>query len=233
IQEDGSISEPMVSKHWRQDWEYQPRYIVEYQGNDSWQRRKLKAEERRGAWVQTVFQVDDSPRYASAGRWEHSASFSTWISGDTWRPLPRREWASRDDYQVLVGTNRHTVSPTGWVQEETNLKTVLADTGRIDAHRPYVAREYGVARYERIQADFAAADEYYQRTQAFWDEVREQWNAIFARQGEVSLQGPVDRLGLFMPLFAQADALIAQGERASARNADVIHDALSAMGALR
>src|SRR5690606_12812755 len=41
IQEDGSVSEPMVSKHWRQDWDFQPSHIVEYQGNDTWRRRVL------------------------------------------------------------------------------------------------------------------------------------------------------------------------------------------------
>ena len=109
-----------------------------------------------------MYQVDESPRYASIGRWQHSPSFSSWLSGDTWRPLPRREWSVRDDYQVLVGTNRHTISPTGWLQEENNLKAVLTEAREIDRSRPYVAREYGVARYERIRdADFAAADRYY------------------------------------------------------------------------
>lgn len=34
--EDGSISPPMVMKHWRQDWDYEPKQIVEYQGRDRW-----------------------------------------------------------------------------------------------------------------------------------------------------------------------------------------------------
>ncbi len=33
---------------------------------------------------------------------------------------------------------------------------------------------YGVARYERLQnADFAAADPYFQRTKSFWDQVHD------------------------------------------------------------
>src|SRR5687768_2851557 len=91
VQKDGSISEPMVTKHWRQDWRYEPADIAEYRGRDQWQRRKLDASKAKGAWLQTVYQVDESPRYASFGRWEHSASFSTWQSAETWRPLPRRE----------------------------------------------------------------------------------------------------------------------------------------------
>ena len=91
-----------------------------------------------------MYQVDESPRYAGLGSWEHTASFSSWRSAHTWRPLPRREWSVRDDYQVLVGTNRHTIIPTGWVQEENNLKGVLTAARELDPSRPYVAREYGV-----------------------------------------------------------------------------------------
>lgn len=233
VQKDGSISEPMVTKHWRQDWQYQPSHIVEYRGRDRWQRRKLAAADSKGAWLQTVYQVDESPRYASFGRWEHSGSFSSWLSAETWRPLPRREWSVRDDYQLLVGTNRHTVSPTGWVQEENNLKTVLTAERAIDSSQPYLAREYGVARYERIRdADFAQADVYYDRTKQFWDQVRDEWSQIFVKQGEVTLKGPVDKLGLFQPLFAQADEVAEKGEAASTRNQTVIRNALKDMGAL-
>ncbi len=51
IQEDGSVSEPMVTKHWRQDWRYEPTHIVEYQGRDRWRRRKLDARGGRGRVV--------------------------------------------------------------------------------------------------------------------------------------------------------------------------------------
>jgi len=231
LKPDGSVSEPMVTKHWRQDWSYEPSSIVEHKGRDRWQRRELSAAEKIGTWMQTVYQVDESPRYASIGRWQHSASFSTWLSGETWRPLPRREWSVRDDYQVLVGTNRHTIEPTGWLQEENNLKTVLTPQREIDASHPYVGREYGVARYERIRdADFAAADLYYQRTKRFWDQVRDRWTDLFAKQGATTLRGPVDKLGLFAPLFERADE-IAAGQ-APSDDAEVIHQALKDMGAL-
>lgn len=235
IQEDGSVSEPMVTKHWRQDWRFEPTHIVEYQGHDRWRRRKLDATEAKGAWSQTVYQVDESPRYASTGRWEHNRVFSTWLSGETWRPLPRREWSVRDDYHALVGTNRHTINSTGWLQEENNLKAVLTSDRKLDATRPYLAREYGVARYERIRdQDFAAADRYYQRTKQFWDRVRDRWSEVFAERGEVTLRGPVDKLGLFMPLFAHADTIEQQGgAAANARNEAVIEAALKEMGALR
>ena len=233
MQQDGTISEPMVTKHWRQDWQYQPAQIVEYQGRDRWQRRKVPAADARGTWSQTVYQVDESPRYASIGRWLHSASFSTWQSSETFRPLPRREWSVRDDYQVLLGTNRHTIAPSGWVQEENNLKAVVTSERQLDPAKPYVAREYGVARYERIRdADFADADQYYSRTRQFWDQVRDSWASLFAKQGVVTLRGPVDKLGLFRPLFARADEIAEQGRSfAVSEDAKVIGKALEEMKA--
>ena len=230
IEDGGKISEPIITKHWRQDWRYEPSEIVEYQGNDRWLRHKVKVTDAQGAWSQTVYQVDESPRYAGVGRWEHSGSFSSWISGDTWRPLPRREWSVRDDYQVLAGTNRHTIEPTGWVQEENNLKTVLNQRREIDPLHPYIAREYGVARYERIRdADFAGADEYFERTRQFWDEVRDAWSTAFRNHPEITLKGPIDKLGLFKPLFERADA-IAQRQPTRSGDAQVIRSALAAMG---
>ncbi|HEY5808714.1 MAG TPA: DUF6607 family protein, partial [Povalibacter sp.] len=161
-------------------------------------------------------------------------SFSTWLSGETWRPLPRREWSVRDDYHLLVGTNRHTVEATGWVQEENNLKTVLNANREVDTGRPYVAREYGVARYERIRdADFAAADHYYERTRKFWDQVRDEWNEVFAIQGKATLRGPVDKLGLFKPLFERADEIEARGAGLDADNEKLIREVLRDMGAVR
>jgi hypothetical protein len=235
VQTDGTVTPPMVTKHWRQDWTYEPAQIVEYQGRDRWTRRKLAPAERKGVWLQAVYQVDESPRYASVGRWEHTGSFSSWMSGETWRPLPRREWSVRDDYQVLVGTNRHTVSGTGWVQEENNLKTVLDAQRKPDADRPYVGREYGVARYERIRdADFAAANQYYERTKQFWDQVRVTWSETFAKQGVVTLRGPVDKMGLFQPLFARADEIEEKGGTApGGDDSKIIRDALRAMGAIQ
>jgi hypothetical protein len=233
-QDDSSVSEPMVTKHWRQDWRYEPEYIVEFKGRDRWQRRKLAPAQAKGQWLQTVYQVDESPRYASVGRWQHTPSFSTWLSGETWRPLPRREWSVRNDYQVLIGTNRHTITRHGWIQEENNLKGVLATDRQLEDEQPFLAREYGVARYERIRdMDFAAADRYYERTRQFWNEVRARWNDAFASQEHITLRGPVDQFGLFVPLFEHAEA-IAQGEQiANSSSRQVIGDALKDMGAVR
>jgi hypothetical protein len=205
--EGNKVSEPVVVRHWRQEWRFEPATLLIHQGANTWTRRSVSAEERRGAWSQSVLQVDDSPRYAATGRWEHSDSTSTWIGGETWRPLPRREFSIRNDYDVLVGTNRHTITPGGWVQEENNLKLAL-DGGKARATLPYLAREYGVARYERIRDyDFGPGDSYFQRTEPFWTEVRGAWRDLEGRDGRFTLRAPVDQGGLFKPFFEYAGKL--------------------------
>jgi hypothetical protein len=218
--DDDKVSEPIVIRHWRQEWQYEAGSMLVYDGVNSWSRRALSADQRKGAWVQSVFQVDDSPRYSGRGRWEHGDSFSSWISDDTWRPLPRREWSVRTDYQVLTGTNRHTITATGWVQEENNLKLALDERNRPRASLPVLAREYGVARYERIRDyDFAAGEDYFAKTEPFWAEVRAAWRQLQDERGRLSLTAPVDKGQLFLPFSRYAQAL-AEGkpfERAEAR----------------
>ena len=196
----GKESEPLVQRHWRQEWRYEAEKLLAYEGANTWAVKPGQGE-RRGAWTQTVLQVDDSPRYAARGRWQHGETNSTWLSDETWRPLPRREFSVRKDYQVLVGTNRHTVTPLGWVQEENNLKLVLAD-------RRTLAREYGVARYERIRDfDFEPAQRYFAATEPFWAEVRAAWRELEARGGNFTLRAQPDQGNLFVAFFEYAGKL--------------------------
>ena len=203
--EGGKVSEPMVLRHWRQEWRHEAQSLLAYEGANTWARRAVPPSERRGAWVQSVLQVDDSPRYAARGRWQHEGGVSTWLSDETWRPLPRREFSVRKDYEVLVGTNRHTITPQGWVQEENNLKLALEG-------KRYLAREYGVARYERIRDyDFTAGEKYYARTEPFWAEVRAAWRELEQGVGRFSMRAPVDQAQLFMPFFDYAQKLAEGG----------------------
>jgi hypothetical protein len=199
--EGGKVSEPIVVRHWRQEWRYEAESLLAYEGANTWARRPVPVSERRGTWVQSVLQVDDSPRYAARGRWQHAGGVSTWISDETWRPLPRREFSVRKDYDVLVGTNRHTITEQGWVQEENNLK-LARDGGR------YLAREYGVARYERIKDyDFGAGEKYFARTEPFWAEVRAAWRELEQGAGRFTVRAPVDQSQLFVPFFEYAAKL--------------------------
>ena len=206
VNDDEEILGPFVQKHWRQEWRYEPEQIHVFAGADRW--RQIVPDSSEGRWSQSVFQVDDSPRYAALGQWQHNASFSAWISDNTWRPLPRRESSVRDDYSILTGTNRHTILPGGWVQEEENLKTVLNENAEISSQMPFLARELGVNRYELIEDfDFSAADAYWDATQHFWADVRAGWDEIFSSRREFRFEEVDDDVALWQVMFEYAGEL--------------------------
>jgi len=204
----GSVEGPFVTKHWRQDWRYEDTELSTYRGRNTWATERLRPAAARGTWSQAVFQVDDSPRYESFGCWEHFGNVSTWRSGTTWRPLPRREFSVRSDYQVLIGTNLHTITPTGWVQEEENLKVALDVEGRPIATDPVLAKEIGLNRYERLRGfDHSAGDRYLVRTGPFWQAARAAWAEIIRERRRFTLRAPPDQGQLFTPLFEYAERL--------------------------
>ena len=206
-QDDGTLSEPMVIKHWRQDWRYEDTVMHVYAGVRRWQEVRLDEEAVEGTWTQAVYQVDDSPRYESFGEWVHTDGYSLWESAETWRPLPRREFSVRDDYDVLIGTNRHTILPDGWVHEEDNRKVVLESADGGSAAADSLAREAGVNRYQRIRGyDWSAGDRYWTRTAPFWREVRQIWRALLQEHDELTIRKRVDGESLVMSLFSLAES---------------------------
>lgn len=169
--------EPHVVKHWRQDWQFEDDLIFEFQGKDEWAPRELSKKERRGTWSQSVFQVDDSPRYEGFGTWVHEPTQSYWQSNDTPRPLPRRESKRSDEYDMLTGTNRHVITSIGWIHQQDNTKVVLED-----GNRKARARETGLNTYARVDDyDFAPALDYWENTKEFWSQVRDAWSETFAK----------------------------------------------------
>jgi hypothetical protein len=216
IDRDGATQGPIVQKHWRQDWVYEDKSLHQFVGHGHWREHEPTETERRGRWSQAVYQVDDSPRYEALGTFVHTANYSAWTSDETWRPLPRRESSVRDDYDVLIGTNRHTITPTGWVQEEENLKVVLDADGNPAGDAPYLARELGLNRYERIvDFDFSAAADYWSATADFWSDVRAAWAQVYAERERFELAARIDGEALFVPMFEYAYRL-EQGEAYSA-----------------
>ncbi len=202
-EEDGSLSEPMVMKHWRQDWKYEDRDMHTYRGNQVWARKTLSDHEVRGRWTQAVYQVDDSPRYETIGSWDHTGGVSRWTSDDAWRPLPRREFAVRDDYNVLAGTHTITITPTGWVHAQNNGKLLVTD-GQDQVR--CVACETGINRYERISApDLATpADAYWTKTGDYWREVRRMWSEVFQVRDQFGLHKQADGAKLYQAHFGYA-----------------------------
>lgn len=210
--EDGESSEPMVTKHWRQDWRYEDTDLHEHVSHGTWERTTLSDTTIDGQWTQAVFQVDDSPRYESHGRWRHFPTHSVWQGSDTRRPLPRREFSVRDDYNVLVGSNRHTILPTGWTHEQDNLKAVTDERGELDPEQPYLAREMGINRYQRITGfDFSAGHAYWEATAGFWSLVRDAWQQRLETNDRVHLEPDVEGQSMMMTLFDMAGE-IAEGE---------------------
>ncbi len=193
-----------VTKHWRQDWEYQRTQLWAYSGDNTWVRRNLSATEAAGTWTQAVWQVDDSPRYAGIGRWDHAAGASSWTSEIEWRPLPRRELTTRNDYDKLIGSNRQTITPTGWVHEQDNLKIDRKAAGG----EQILTRERGLNLYTRISGhDFSRGRDYWHTTRDYWAVVREAWDARLASTPKLTIQPTVNDERLYQTLFEQADAL--------------------------
>jgi hypothetical protein len=221
--EDGTLSAPMVVKHWRQDWQYQDVAVHAFQGNGVFERQGLDAMATLGTWTQTVYQVDDSPRYEAIGRWTHAQGVSFWQSDDRRRPLPRREFSVREDYQTLFGSHRITITPHGWTQEEDALKLVLDERNNPRSEQPFLAREAGLSRYDRIVGyDFSAGDDYWRTTGPFWSRVRAYWTTLYRNESAFYFVKSVEGVPLFMALFDMADESFDTVEQADAAIQDTL-----------
>lgn len=183
---------PTVVKHWAQIWTYEDAEILEFQGHRTWVAKTVPEAEAKGKWTQRVTQVDDSPRYEGIGAWVHFGDSSEWTATAN-RPLPRREHTKRKDYDLLVVTNRHTVTPRGWFHEQDNAKWVKRDGGEYP-----LCREVGLNDYIRVEGhDFAKADEYWEKTSSFWKDVRLVWDELSPLEGRIELLSKSDEGRIF------------------------------------
>lgn len=203
----GSDDDPFVVKHWRQDWRYEPRRVLIFIGGNAWEWRDAPARQRAGTWSQTVYQVDDAPRYGAVGRWTYEGGIAEWTPPKEWRPLPRRDMTTRDDYHAVDAMNRHVITPWGWVHEQDNSKVILTSTPTA------LVREVGVNTYRRFdEFPVEAADEYWAATAAFWAGVRAEWNAIEAANQSFAITIMGETEELYNPLLALAMA-VKDGEK--------------------
>lgn len=197
---DGEEIPLMPIKHWRQDWHYEPDQILSYIGANVWENTQVANSERSGAWSQTVYQVDDSPRYSAVARWHHENGVSSWTSPPSNRPLPRRDATKRDDYHVIVARNRHAITPEGWVHEQDNAKVILSGkTPQTLAH------EIGVNTYYRYD-DFNVhiATDYWEKTKDFWAGVRDVWQNLAENNPQIGLTMLGEASDLYMQIFGLA-----------------------------
>ncbi len=147
-----------VTKHWRQDWVYEAPTRFEFSADQTWQVRAIDPAVNAGAWTQCVYEVSDAPRYCGTGRWDYGNGVATWTSDLSWRPLPRREYTRRSDYNALAVVNRHTLTPNGWTHEQFNTKILR----NADGSQQEIAREFGFNDYNRTtEVDFKPAYDYW------------------------------------------------------------------------
>ncbi|WBQ13022.1 hypothetical protein L2D00_14395 [Hyphomonadaceae bacterium BL14] len=200
----GPPDAPIVIKHWRQDWAYEPARLMRYRGFNTWDFADLSADQAAGAWSQTVYQVDDSPRYAGLARWTHGVNASTWEPEVSWRPLPRRDGTTRDDYDVIEAVNRHTVTAWGWTHEQDNTKLVLRD-----GEQRALVREHGINTYRRTElAGVQAAEQYWAQTADYWALIRAAWDSVFHAAGEFTVDDDADGTRVYTPLLSAGQDIV-------------------------
>lgn len=196
----GPADEPFVVKHWRQDWQYQPSRLMAYRGFGDWDMTDVASEDGYGAWSQTVYQVDDSPRYAGLAVWVHDVNSSTWEPAPSWRPLPRRDATTRDDYDVIEAVNRHSVMDWGWSHEQDNSKLVLRN-----GEERELVREHGLNTYVRSELENAeAVADYWQATQEYWADIREVWTGMMDEAASFHVEDDADGTLLYGPVLNES-----------------------------
>ncbi|RDZ29482.1 DUF6607 family protein [Lysobacter silvisoli] len=190
-----------VTKHWRQDWTFEAKQRFEFSADQTWQVRAIPAELTRGAWTQCVYEVSDAPRYCGTGRWEYRNGTATWTSDLSWRPLPRREYTKRSDYNAVSAINRHTLTPGGWTHEQFNTKVLR----KPDGSQVELAREFGFNDYQKTRdVDFKPAYTYWEATKGYWVKVRQRWSVFLDKAPGARLKTKIDGMAMIIPLFEQA-----------------------------
>lgn len=176
--------ETHVIKHWRQDWEYEPARVLVYSAPSTWTWEDVPEKMRAGRWSQTVYQVDDSPRYAGWGQWTTEAGIRRWRSNWTWRPLARRDAVRKPVYDRYLSINRHQPTSTGWIHWQDNTKM-----GLIDGKLQPVVQEYVLNTYTKFDGyNVKAAEDYWAATKGFWAAVRADWDRVAAAKSGIRVK---------------------------------------------
>ena len=187
-----------VIKHWRQDWIFQNKDLLKYDGNNNWKYISKTKKDVKGQWTQKVFQVDDSPRYEGSATWVHADGKSYW-ENSSYAPLPRREYTKRDDYNVMIRGNRHEITKYGWVHDQDNFKVVKDSESNSEE---IIASEKGLNTYTRVdESNCKEAINWWDENNEKWSLVLEKWNSIYSKKDDISLRRSVESKPLFSFLF--------------------------------
>ncbi len=195
----GSPEQPMIVKHWRQNWLYENTNLYSYNADNVWTYENKSADEVAGQWTQKVYQVDDSPRYEGSATWVHVDGKSYWENTAN-APLPRREYTTRSDYNLTVRGNRQEITPYGWVHDQDNSKVVRT----ANQEDQVIAKEKGYNTYKRVDdSKCAAAAQWWVDNQEKWALVRTKWDEVYNKNKDLHLEQKVDNKVLYKHLFGE------------------------------
>jgi hypothetical protein len=181
------VSPTMVVKHWREEWTYENPVIWKYKGDRTWVKETVPAEQVKGKWTQTVWEVADEPRYQGFSQFVNLDGKTIWQS-TTDAPLPRREYSVRSDYNILKRTNRMNIGDSGYLHEQDNQKIIRA--GGADK---LLVQEKGLNTYKRIEEkECAPAKEYWEKNSGYWGKVRKIWADYISTHTSISLKNKID-----------------------------------------
>ena len=187
-----------IIKHWRQDWVFQNKDLLKYDGNNNWKYISKTKQDVKGQWTQKVFQVDDSPRYEGSATWVHADGKSYW-ENSSYAPLPRREYTKRNDYNIMIRGNRHEITKDGWVHDQDNFKVVKDSESDSEV---IIASEKGINSYTRVdESNCKEAIKWWDENNEKWLLVLEKWNSIYSKKDDISLRQSVENKPLFSFLF--------------------------------
>lgn len=193
----GNPAEPMIIKHWRQDWLFENQDLYTFDANNKWVYEHKSKSDVAGQWTQKVYQVDDSPRYEGSSTWVHVDGKSYW-ENNTPAPLARREYTTRSDYNVLLRGNRQEITDYGWLHDQDNHK-IIKEEGKEDI---LLAKEKGYNTYVKVDdSRCKAAVNWWKENTAKWELVRAKWDNVYARNKDLSLEEKVDNKVLYKHLF--------------------------------
>ena len=188
----GPANSQSVIKHWRQDWVYQNQDLYTYDTANTWNYTQMSKKAVKGQWTQKVFQVDDSPRYEGSSTWVHVDGKSYW-ENTNYAPLPRREYSKRNDYNIMLRTNRHEITDSGWVHDQDNKKIL-----KIEGEEIVLAEEKGLSPYKRVSSKKCAkALEWWANNEEKWNSARSEWETVYDKKQSLSLNSSVNGKRLY------------------------------------
>lgn len=191
-----SINDKSIIKHWRQDWLYQNTRFYNFDGFNRWKYSTKTLKEVENEWTQSVYEIDDRPRYVGSSVWVHSKEKKFWKSTSN-APLPRREYIKRNDYNIMKRTNTHEIVKNGWIHIQNNNKMIKDREG----NEYILAQEKGCNFYKRVEEDKCnLAKKWWDKNKNFWEKVRAKWDFEFSKNKDLKIKDYVGGKPLYVHL---------------------------------